>query len=179
MRLNSLVFAGLSVMIGAPSAMAATAACCDKTAMACETKDCDMPCCKHDPAVTMAMNPGLAVDVPSSMEQPKATMLAEAPVRQATQVWFHRPVRVGNTVLLGRYVIEHDDGRMARAEPCTYIYAYNDQTIPVVKFHCWHVERDRAGTNTVVLQSTGDSIQKLVEFQFEGETAVHVLPTVR
>lgn len=31
----------------------------------------------------------------------------------------------------GRYVIEHDNGRMARGKPCTRLYAYNDQLTPV------------------------------------------------
>jgi len=96
---------------------------------------------------------------------------------QKTVVWFQRPVRIGNTILQGRYVIEHDNDRMARGEPCTYIYAFNDQTKPVVTFHCTHIERNPTSTNTVVLYSTGDGgIQKMSEFQFSGETAAHGVP---
>jgi len=47
-------------------------------------------------------------------------------------------------------VIEHDNDRMARGEPCTHIYAYNDRTTPVATFHCTHLERDRADEGVVV-----------------------------
>ena len=102
------------------------------------------------------------------------------PVRQQTEVWFQRPVMVGRHILQGRYVIEHDNDRMARGEPCTYIYAYDDRTKPVVAFHCTHLERDRQGKNTVVLATISDgSMQLLQEFQFAGETASHGVPTER
>ena len=61
--------------------------------------------------------------------------------RQATDVWFMQPVRVGDTILQGRYVIEHDNDRMARGEPCTHIYAFNNQKTPIVAFHCMHLQR--------------------------------------
>ena len=76
-------------------------------------------------------------------------------------------------------MIEHDNDRMARGEPCTHIYAYNDQTNPVVAFHCTHLERDRAGQNTVVLHRRRRHMQLLQEFQFAGETAAHGVPSER
>ncbi len=107
-------------------------------------------------------------------------LAAAPPVRQLTEVWFHRPVFVGNHILQGRYVIEHDNARMERGEPCTHIYAYNNQKLPVVGFHCTHLERDRAGKNTVVLATVGDgSMQRLLEFQFAGEAASHGVPSER
>ena len=102
------------------------------------------------------------------------------PVRQVTDVWFHRPVLVGKAILQGRYVIEHDNARMARGEPCTHIYAFNDRETPVVAFHCTHLERERAAQNQVVLVSTSDAgIVRLTEFQFAGETGAHGHPSVR
>jgi hypothetical protein len=102
------------------------------------------------------------------------------PVRQATEVWFKRPVLVGRAILQGRYVIEHDNERMARGEPCTHIYAYNDRTTPVVTFHCTHLERDRAPQNVAVLATASDpNMQTLTEFQFAGETFAHGYPTGR
>ena len=68
---------------------------------------------------------------------------------------------------------------MARGEPCTHIYAYNDQKTPVVAFHCTHLEREAGKDNTVVLSSTSDGYKRLVEFQFAGETGAHGFPTVR
>ena len=102
------------------------------------------------------------------------------PVRQLAEVWVQRPVLVGRSILQGRYVIEHDNDRMARGEPCTHIYAYNERKTPVATFHCTHLERDRAAQNTVVLTTAADTnMQKLTEFQFAGETGAHGYPTVR
>jgi hypothetical protein len=102
------------------------------------------------------------------------------PVRQATEVWFQRPVLVGRAILQGRYVIEHDNDRMARGEPCTHLYAYDDRSTPVATFHCTHLERDRASQNVVVLTTVPDgNMQKLTEFQFAGENFAHGYPSVR
>jgi len=152
---------------------AADASCCDQQAQHPQAHKacCDMPCCAKDGAeltaddLFMAMNPQFD---------------PAPPVRQRAEVWFRRPVLVGRAILQGRYVIEHDNDRMARGEPCTHIYAYDDQTTPVAAFHCTHLERDRADQNTVVLITTADgSMQKLTEFQFAGETAAHGYPNVR
>jgi len=106
--------------------------------------------------------------------------IAPAPAaRQTFEVWFKRPTWVGKTILQGRFVIEHDDDRMARGEPCTHIYAFDDREKPMATFHCTHLERERAGQNTVVLITMPNGWQKLTEFQFAGETASHGYPTVR
>ncbi|HEX8030707.1 MAG TPA: hypothetical protein VF491_19680 [Vicinamibacterales bacterium] len=99
----------------------------------------------------------------------------QATARQLTEVWFQRPVMVGRSILQGRYVIEHDNDRMARGEPCTHIYAFNDRTKPVVTFHCTHLERDRPNQNIAVIETKGD-MQVLTEFQFAGEAASHGVP---
>ena len=119
-----------------------------------------------------------------SQMQPDPQLAPAPPARQVAEVWFHRPVIVGRAILQGRYVIEHDNDRMARGEPCTHIYAYDDYadgdlTKPVA-FHCTHLERPRADQNTVVLVSAPDGLMKmLAEFQFAGETASHGYPTGR
>ena len=163
-----LAFAGVAGLLVFMPARA-DASCCDqsKPAMHDMKAGCcaDMPCCTDKIAAE-----------PSAIEM-LMTMAPAPPVHQKTEVWFKRPVRVGGAILQGRYVIEHDNDRMARGEPCTHIYAYNDQTKPVVTFHCTHLERDRTGTNTVALYSIGDGTwQRLSEFQFAGETAAHGVP---
>jgi hypothetical protein len=106
--------------------------------------------------------------------------LAEQPATQRLAVTFRDPVRVGQVLLMGRHVIEHDDARMARGEPCTYIYDANNQRQPVVVFHCTHLERPEATSAQVVLRSAGGSpIKELQEFQFTGETASHGVPAIR
>ena len=73
------------------------------------------------------------------------------------------------------------DVRMARGEPCTYIYAASDLRLPVVTFHCTHLERGRSGAPTVVLRSLGESngMKELVAFQFAGEIGAHGVPVNR
>lgn len=169
-----LAFAGLAGLLLLLPARA-DAACCDQSKHAMHDMKagcCDMPCCKETKvAEASAVDMLLAMDPQFTLAQPAV---------QKTEVWFHRPVRVGRHILQGRYVIEHDNDRMARGEPCTHIYAYSDQTRPVVTFHCTHLERDRAGTNTAVVYSLGDgTMQALSEFQFAGETASHGVPPVR
>ena len=173
MHFKMLTLVGVaSALISAP-AVAADTACDHKASMACceEKAGCDMPCCNKDAGIR-----GVAIQLTLD---PLATV-AEAPVRQTAEVWLRRPVWAGDTVLQGRYVIEHDNDRMARGEPCTHIYAFNDQTKPLVAFHCVHLERASGKTNTVVLESIGDGQhQKLQAFQFAGETGAHGFPTVR
>jgi hypothetical protein len=169
---------------------------------------CDMPCCgghaAHavDPIEPSAIEMLIAMDSdaiwPSAAEtvdpiEPSAVEMLiamdpnailplaaeDAPIRQNAVVWFHRPVWVGDTVLMGKYVIEHDTDRQARGEACTHIYAAGDMTVPVAAFHCTHLDRKSVEKNTVVLQSLPDGSQKLLEFQFAGEHAAHGFPTER
>ena len=167
LKLLAIAFAA-AVLVAAP---ARAAACCDQHA---HTKGacCDMPCCKdHAPT---------DVDIVTTMLENDPQLNPAPPVRQTAEVWFKRPVMVGGSILLGRYVIEHDNERMARGEPCTHIYAYDNRTRPVAAFHCVHLERDRADNNLVVVYTTSDGVtQRLTEFQFAGETAAHGYPTVR
>ncbi len=153
---------------------AADAACCEQhSARHNPAGCCDMPCCKD---AKTAAEPSIVEQFMSMDPQ----LNPAPPVRQLAEVWFHRPVLVGRAILQGRYVIEHDNDRMARGEPCTHIYAFNDRTKPVAAFHCTHLERGRADQNTVSLATAPDGLMKvLTEFQFAGETAAHGYPTVR
>jgi hypothetical protein len=145
--------------------LAADAFCCDQKGQAghhAQSACCDQPCCNDAKAV----EPG-AIEILLAMD---SRQNPAPPVRQATDVWFQRPVLVGRAILQGHYVIEHDNERMSRGEPCTHLYAFNDRLRPVATFHCTHLERDRASENVVVLTNTANSsMQKLLEFQFAGE----------
>ena len=136
---------------------------------------CDMPCCKDAPKVEQANAEPTIIDMLFA-----AGFAPVGPVRQEVTVWFMRPVLVGQSILQGQYIIQHDNERMARGEPCTHIYAYDDRTKPVVKFNCTHLERDRAGQNQVVLFSApAGLLTQFAEFQFAGETAAHGYPKSR
>ena len=123
---------------------------------------------------------GLLLVTPSagSADQGRSS---ERPGVEHIVVTFKNPVLVGNRILLGKYVIEHDNWRMARGLPCTHIYAYDDQRLPVVAFHCTHLKRPRSNAPTVTLRSMHEpnGLKRLTEFQFNGETAGHGVPTGR
>lgn len=166
MHLKLLVVASAAGLILALPAPAA-AACCDQHAKhTAKAACCDMPCCQDK-----------AEDLLLSQMTTDPQLNPAPPVKQTTEIWFKQPTLVGTSILQGRYVIDHDNDRMARGEPCTHIYAYNDRTTPVVTFHCTHLERERATQNIAVIVHTGDpSIRRLTEFQFAGETAAHGYP---
>ena len=166
MHLKLLVVAAAAGLVFALPAPAA-AACCDQHANhAAKAACCDMPCCQ-----------GKAEELLLSQMTTDPQLNPAPPVRQLTEIWFKQPTLVGKSILQGRYVIEHDNDRMARGEPCTHIYAYNDRIKPVVAFHCTHLERDRATQNIAVIVHTADpSLRRFTEFQFAGETAAHGYP---
>ena len=154
--------------------VAAEASCCNQKAHAVQhgqRECCEAPCCKDQKVEPSAVEMLLEMD-PQLNPAP--------PVRQRAEVWFHRPVFVGRAILQGRYVIEHDNERMARGEPCTHVYAYNDPSTPVATFDCTHLERDRPSHNIVVLATASDgNMQRLTEFQFAGESFAHGYPSAR
>ena len=170
MHLKLLAVAGAAALLLGTPVRASAASCCEKKDMPCCEK-AEMACCAKDVNV---------IDVLLSMDSQVANpqWVAAPPVRQLTDVWFMRPIMVGKSILQGHYVIEHDNDRMARGEPCTHIYAFDDREQPVVTFHCTHLERNRATRNIAVLETRGD-MQYLSEFQFAGETAAHGVPSVR
>ena len=73
---------------------------------------CDAACCKDQTVKPSAVEMLLEMD---------PQLNPARPVRQTAEVWFQRPVLVGRAILQGRYVIEHDNDRMARGEPCTHL----------------------------------------------------------
>ena len=162
MSAKTLIGVAVATFVLGTSATATAAACCDHEKKACCDKQ--MACCKHE------TNDAFAVLIPSH-EQAR-------PVRETMLVKFWDPVRVGDRILMGKYIIEHDTDRMARGEPCTHIYEVGKPTLPVVAFHCTHLTRPRADRPTVALITTGDpiGIKKLTECQFTGEAAAHGVP---
>jgi hypothetical protein len=110
-------------------------------------------------------------------DQPEPTS-----AREYAKIMFHHAVKVGDRVLMGPYVIEHDNDRMARGRPCTYIYVADDMRLPVVAFHCRHLHRKATDRPTVTLrrlpETTGPAFE-LIEFQFAGSGDGHGVPGVR
>ncbi len=167
---------GLVGLLFASPAWAASDSCCADKPACCEQAAKaahDMPCCQDHHAT-----PKLSAEE-TFWGWLGARSTPAPPARQSTTVWFKQPVRIGQNILHGQYVIEHDNDRMAQGAPCTYIYAMKDQKNPVVAFHCVHLERAIAKQGTVVLVPGGDGFQRMTEFQFAGESGAHGLPTVR
>ena len=138
-------------------------------------------CCSHE-CVRTAFELTEPVEVgimPAGFEWPA---IPERRTREYAKVLFRDPVRIGGRVLIGSYVIEHDTERMAQGRPCTHIYAANDQRLPVVAFHCRHLDRKASPKPTVTLRRLPDpSIRmfQLLEYQFAGSAEGHGVPNGR
>jgi hypothetical protein len=157
-----IVVAGL---LGLPAAAAAQAACCKDPKEPCCTMQ-TQTCCDHVRDVIGQQIARLSLD--------------KRPTVERMVVSFRNPVVVGDRILMGKYVIEHDTDRMARGRPCTFIYAYGDMRLPTVAFHCTHLKRAYHGQASVTLVADHSAgLKRLVEFQFAGEAAGHGVPVVR
>jgi hypothetical protein len=87
--------------------------------------------------------------------------------------------KVGGEILLGKYYFDHDDSRMARGEPCMYIFSYEDgkQGKLVASFHCTPVERPKSKDVILSLaMSENPNVFLLKEIQFKGDTKGHLVP---
>ena len=99
---------------------------------------------------------------------------------ESAVVEFTETVKLQGVLLKGEYLVLHDEQRMARGEPCTYIYSGNqlDETKLLVAFHCIHVNRDKALAFKVTLNrhSTPYEVPEIQEIQFAGSTDGHRVP---
>ena len=176
MRANTIIaLAGALLLIG--SASAAAAECCTH-----EKMDHSMACCHQEKAEQPMACCGHGNDpFAAAVLLPKVFVEPARPAVERVLVTFWNPVRVGDHILMGKYVIEHDTDRMAAGGPCTYIYDVKDQRLPVVAFHCTHLDRPHRDRPTVTLVPTGEpnDVKRLTEFQFGGEAAGHGVPARR
>lgn len=102
------------------------------------------------------------------------------PARRWAIVTFANPVQIGDQFLMGKYLIVHDEAKMANGEACTAIYRFDPAKGPreqVVAFHCVPAKRDVCATTKVTLQDRGLDIPTLVEYQFAGDIEGHGVPT--
>lgn len=108
-----------------------------------------------------------------------------APPRQWAIAHFVDPVLVTDQMLMGTYLIVHDDEKMARGEPCTTFYRFDKQRGPqeeVVSFHC--TPAYRKVVDTLTLTQSDPSINnvglaRLTEYQFAGDCEAHGVPAKR
>ena len=101
-----------------------------------------------------------------------------------TVVRISDPVMVGREILMGTYLIVHDEAKMAKGEACTTIYRFDPKTGPkeqVVAFMCLPHRGSAPATNTLTVRS-GDGwldLGTLDAYTFAGDTESHGVPAVR
>lgn len=87
--------------------------------------------------------------------------------------------------LQGKYIFVHDDSKMAKGEPCLYVYEYSEdqsgqpEVKPeklVVSFHCQPVEREKATQIVLTYGMLSPDVFELREIQFPGSTKGHRVP---
>ena len=110
-----------------------------------------------------------------------ATVAAVAPSRKAVAVYFRRPTIVVSTLIQGNVVFEHDDARMARGEPCTTVYQFDVKRKirgeKLVEFMCTPHDREVVKKfEAICSKAEGAGPDRLVEYQFEGDTEGHGVP---
>lgn len=104
---------------------------------------------------------------------------AAGPTRRWAIVNLTSPVQLGDQFLMGKYLIVHDDAKMARGEACTSIYRFDPARGPreeVVSFHCVPSQRDVCANTTLTVRDRGIDVPKLLEYQFAGDAEVHGVP---
>lgn len=99
--------------------------------------------------------------------------------KQRAVTEFTQAITVHGVVLTpGKYLFVHDDAAMSRGESCTYIYKGDAEIRSklMVSFHCTPVERKKTSHFTTRSAETPGVVQ-LLEFQFDGDTESHLVPT--
>jgi hypothetical protein len=130
-----------------------------------------VPAMAADQATELNFTDTDAVAVLLAMDQPT--------VRQNAVVRFWKPVRVAGKLLMGKYIIEHDNDRMAEGKPCTHIYDFYSRKL-VASFHCEHLSRPVTGDMAQVsIRQRADGTGVLTEFQYANDAAAHGVPSVR
>jgi hypothetical protein len=105
-----------------------------------------------------------------------------APPRQWAIVHFTDPVLVTDQILMGPYLIVHDDARMERGEPCTSFYRFDPAKGPqqeVLAFHCTPSMKNVVDKLTLTQTEPNPTIgiARLTEYQFGGDCEAHGIPS--
>jgi hypothetical protein len=111
-----------------------------------------------------------------------ASTLDAVPTRRSAVVRFLNPTLVAGSFVMGTVVIEHDDDKMARGEPCTTVYRFkstNEVGEPLVSFMCMPQERPLATKFEATLLQTISWPDRLTEYQLPGEREGHGVPVLR
>ena len=111
---------------------------------------------------------------------PVALGKGDAPRKERAIVEFPESVKLMGVFLKGEYLVVHDEERMARGEPCTYVYSgrVEQENKLVASFHCLHVDREKADRFTVTLdpRRSAYDVLEVREIQFANSTEGHRVP---
>jgi len=110
-----------------------------------------------------------------------ATSGDDAGRRQWAAVYLSEPTLIGSTIVQGPVVFVHDDGKMARGEPCTSVLLFEPGKGPteeVAAFHCIPERRPFVHKFTM---TTRPNVELgfgcvLIEYQFAGDAEGHGVP---
>ena len=92
-----------------------------------------------------------------------------------------RRTKVASEILMGPYLVVHDEAKMERGEPCTSIYPLETPTggeEAVVSFHC--IPHPRPVVGKFTFATSWDYVHGMyimTEYQFAGDTEGHGVPT--
>lgn len=109
---------------------------------------------------------------------------AAPPGRDVTVAVIQDKTKLLKATLEGKYIFVHDEDRMAKGEPCLYVYEYSEnakgepEIVPeklVVSFHCQPVQRPKTDQIVLTLGMSG-TLFELREIQFPGSTEGHRVP---
>src|SRR5580765_388714 len=105
-----------------------------------------------------------------------------APSRQWAIANFTDPVLVTDQILMGSYLIVHDDARMERGEACTSFYRFDAARGPqqeVLAFHCTPSMKKVVDQLTLTQTEPNPAIgiARLTEYQFGGDCEAHGIPS--
>jgi len=101
--------------------------------------------------------------------------------RQRAVAYLAEPTLIGSIIVQGPVLFTHDDGRMARGEPCTTVYLFEPGKGPaeeIASFHCIPTPRKVVHKFTVTTrpnESLGFGCV-LTEYQFAGDSEGHGVP---
>jgi hypothetical protein len=130
-------------------------------------------------AIMKRINLLLIIILPMLLGFTLAQRHTDSAAKQEGVVEFTDKTKLAGEILLGEYYFEHDDSRMARGEPCMYVYSYEGGKPGklMVSFHCKAVQRPKARDVIVTLAMTSSpDLFLLKEIQFKGSTKGHLVP---
>lgn len=109
-----------------------------------------------------------------------ASLRAEQPLRERAVVEFSGAVKMYDVILNGRYLILHNDDKMAQGEPCLYVFRQSPGKADklITAFHCRPIARERTDTFKVTFSRSNSpyDIPEVREIQFPGMTKAHQTP---